>query len=1032
MVASFAALLTARLSLAQDIQPEPPPAPSAPSTSTPPSTPTPIPAPTSAPTPSSTPNGAATSEPAPLPIDADEPARRTVVVFDFDEPDNPDPVPPHWQRAQDNPAGGFVRPGFPAHNLAILDHQVKRSGIASVKLPTLGGSASLRLETGQVPVFADADYVVTAWVRTTELKRARAFLVARLLDQHHATIPLSETRSAPIVSQDLWTPISLTIPGKFDAAAWLQIDLELLQPRQFLPEPVGPIAQHTIWREDVAGAAWFDDVGVFQIPRAKVATNAPNNIITFPQKPVLTMLVRDLAGQPLSATVNITDLDDHVVATHTIMLDPGARPAAWEPALPAFGWYRATMDVAAEKTPVSRTEVRFLYQGAGLARHGSPILGEVGPDWPRFGIVAEDVPEELLAELPGVVAQSGTGFVMLQAFDPRAPLDKIVALTRARAPVYESLLEQRQQITLSFGRVPRDLARPMTIDHDDVLAMAERDPALWMPYLSPTLDEYGQRLQRYQLGGVGDEHAMRRDASRGLSAFERGIARLVPAPILTLPWNVDHAPGRVARVAADASEMPAAADTSGKDQPFPNLAAGAGTPAGSLVDAVTLTYPAGFPAEGMNSIAMEWKNAAFDGAFAKTPVEVTIVPDLPSSERFGRRAGVIELFKRSVYFWIAFGGEAASSAGTAGSDHPARIALRSPWHFEKDPFSESADTSVTLWPEPELGLMRVLAQRLGGRRVVGPMPAPPGVKAFILAGSDPTRKTLDRGCVIAWNESALPDQAHIELAAAGEELTVVDAFGNERKLGMAQSAATSRISAGPLFSVTVDTTPVFIEGVDSYLALFASSLKLEPSFIPAVVAEHEHRLTLTNPWPLRITGQLQLKEAVTDGSQGREWNISPRGLMEFVAAPGETVSIPITMSFGPGQLAGPKDFFVLAKVLADRQYPALRLKTTVEVGLPTLDLRPEVQLGPGPDGPDVYVVAAITNHDTKARTLRLETAARGLAGQQLQMSDLPPGQTLYRRFVFKNAAAKLSGSRIVISLSDTEAAERLNKAVMVP
>ena len=62
----------------------------------------------------------------------------------------------------------------------------------------------------------------------------------------------------------------------------------------------------------------------------------------------------------------------------------------------------------------------------------------------------------------------------------------------------------------------------------------------------------------------------------------------------------------------------------------------------------------------------------------------------------------------------------------------------------------------------------------------------------------------------------------------------------------------------------------------------------------------------------------------------------------------------------------------------------------------------------------------------------METAARGMPAQQLQISDLPAGQTIYRRFVFKNAAKALSGKRIVISVSDVEAAERLNRAVTVP
>jgi hypothetical protein len=203
--------------------------------------------------------------------------------------------------------------------------------------------------------------------------------------------------------------------------------------------------------------------------------------------------------------------------------------------------------------------------------------------------------------------------------------------------------------------------------------------------------------------------------------------------------------------------------------------------------------------------------------------------------------------------------------------------------------------------------------------------------------------------------------------------------------------------------------------------------------MPAIVREHEHRIVLTNPWPVRVTGKLQLKEDSERGSRGRqvmdEWRVSPSGIVDFDMAPGQTLSLPVTLSFGPGQLAGTKDFVIVARAMADRAYPPVRLKASIEVGLEDIDLEPELQVA-GAD--DVVVVAAVTNKGTRHRTMRLETAARNMPSQQLQISDLPPGQTVLRRFVFKDAAKALSGRRIVISLSDLEEAQRLNKAVLVP
>jgi hypothetical protein len=194
------------------------------------------------------------------------------------------------------------------------------------------------------------------------------------------------------------------------------------------------------------------------------------------------------------------------------------------------------------------------------------------------------------------------------------------------------------------------------------------------------------------------------------------------------------------------------------------------------------------------------------------------------------------------------------------------------------------------------------------------------------------------------------------------------------------------------------------------------------------------RIEMTNPWPIRITGQIQLKEpenAANPPSRGMSWTISPN-VIDFAIAPGQTTSLPLQLTFGPGQLAGVKDMVMVAKVLADRQYPSIRTTTSIEVGLPDLELIPDAQLGPSPDGPDVIITAAITNRDSRPRTLRLELAAPETPGQQLQISALPPSQTAYKRFIIRDGARLLGGKRVRITLGDEESAARLSKAAMVP
>lgn len=973
------------------------------------------------------PPAAPSSSPPPAPSAAQpqanrpDSARRIVRQFTFDEPTNPDPVPDRWFRAQDDPPLR-PRPGFPSvYNLAELDRTQGASGPGSARLPTRGGSACLRLSAGEIPVYPDADYSVTAQVRTTDLKHARAFLTARLLDQKLQPIPGSEVRSEPTVSATGWSPVRVVLPGKSPAAAWMQIDLELLQPKQF--QTAGLLGEHKVWLEDVQGAAWFDDVTVSLLPRSRFACVPECAMVTAPEQPRLVITARDLGGDALTGRIRVMDIDGQTVLDQTMPLDPGARPAELPLNLPGFGWYRAVLDVSAGASWLSRSELWL----SRLPSASAAAESTRSADLDRFGIIADQLPPSALERLPPVLEAARTRFVALPVIDPRAVVRTTPASGDsserkngpdglggggaggggggggARDAAMDRMILDGQQVTLALSGVPAALVSGLSLDPDDALGLCSTDPAGWAPLLESTLDVYGQRIVRYQLGAVGTARIFGAEVAPGVSAFERAVSRLVPGPRIVVPWRADRDFSAVARPPAPAE----------KDRSAPRIAPG------PLIDGLDVLYPASFPASGMVDLARRWDSFLETSPDRKAGiVDLTVIPELPDLDRFGARARAVEIARRMIEFWNAFG-------ETKPDRPPARLALLSPFRLTDD--STGLATQVRLLPGPELGTLVNVADRLAGRRVVGTVPSAPGVKAYILASR--RDGALDRGCIVAWNESAAPERAVLEVTPSHEFVTAVDLLGNQHKL---------RPEAGASgVTVRLDDAPVFLEGVDPYVALFAGSFRLEPSFVPAVATEHEHRISLTNPWPIRITGQLQLKEVdragdrSVSGKASGDWTITPN-VVDFDIGPGQVLSLPMTLSFGAGQLAGIKDFAIVARVQAEHAYPPIRMLTTVEVGLPELDLVPEVHLSPTPTGPDVVVVAAVTNKDTRARTLMLEMFAKGTAAQQLPISGLPPGQTVARRFVLRNAAQDLAGRRVVISLTDNESAARLNKAVVVP
>src|ERR1051325_5696625 len=271
-------------------------------------------------------------------------AGRIVKVFTFEEAkSNPGEVPQNWYRSFDDPGAGRARPGFPSWNKAALSYTTEGGiafgGVGSVLLPTRGGSTSLIVGQGVLPVFQNADYLISAKVKTDHLAHARAALAARFLDKAGAVIPRSESRSPLTIANDQWQDIRVELTGDFETAAYIQLELQLLQPEQYEPAPA-PSAQsslpssHKIWSQDIAGAACFDDIAIVQLPRVELSTTTPCNIISAPDTPELRLLVRDLTGESLAISVTVLDTDGRPADQLARRIGAGFTSTTWKPRLP--------------------------------------------------------------------------------------------------------------------------------------------------------------------------------------------------------------------------------------------------------------------------------------------------------------------------------------------------------------------------------------------------------------------------------------------------------------------------------------------------------------------------------------------------------------------------------------------------------------------------------------------------------------------------------------------------------------------------
>jgi hypothetical protein len=477
-----------------------------------------------------------------------EAAERLVGRFDFEQDGSHlEPVPMHWVRRVDTPERPL--PGFPAWNESGFDGSVAFGGDSSIVLPTRGGSSALRLSGGVLAVMPGADYVVSAQVRTRGLTHARARLTVRLLDETLAPIPGAQVSSPPLQSPDQWREVRVELTGDRPGAAWIQIDLELLQPEQYMQAPP---AEHALRLEDFSGAAWFDEVEVRQLPRVTLATNSPVNFILAPQAPTLTARVLDLTGERLTGRMLVRDLDGRIVDAHDFDASSRGAGVSWTPKVPRFGWYDATLLIESAGERVAETHLAFIFAPARPAPTDATRT--------RFGVIAGHATDAQLAPLQTLIERIGAGRVQLPLWSDAIGPEAFERRLHAMEPVVGALLDRGLRVTLTLdGAMADGQGEEVT-----ALELAAGAPLRLSDWLDPALVRFGQRIHRWQAGVAGDAAPSDQDnLPAKIGALEHVLSRLSPEPMVGLPWPGQRAlDGAVAQEASLTLSVPSAAPPS--------------------------------------------------------------------------------------------------------------------------------------------------------------------------------------------------------------------------------------------------------------------------------------------------------------------------------------------------------------------------------------------------------------------------------------------------------------------------------------
>ena len=964
-------------------------------------------------------------------------AGRIVRLFDFEEQAfNSEAVPRFWFRAQHAPPER-PRPGFPQWNKGGFDTEVFRSGTTSVKLPVAGGSCSLRLSGTVVPVLPDADLEVVALVQTRNLRHARAMISVRLLDQSGTPLPETERFSEPLLSPGGWREVSVPMAATPANAAFIQIELLALQP-DGIPGAAAT-DQYAVALQDLAGAAYFDDVAIRQLPRLTIQSVSGPWIVpdaNLAGKAELLIGVRDQAGETLRASLVCSDIDGKVIASMERTLPAGGESFRWPVTLPKAGWYSARVRVAGGTAASSWAQISLLCLQPDAVAKAVPPEGSI-----KLGILAENLSPVATETLRQLCRYGGFTSVSLAAMPllAEAPLIDPTASGQvpANLPMHqlaEVLIATGVRVGMAWNTVPSDLRDKLSASELDPLGLADVDSEKWFARLEPVLDRFGRRITGWRFGKMATEQgvsppdgvALRRRVAAIVEVLRKHAAGSRVAVPWRAEWSVDadDAFGRYVLVPATISPE-AVGDrvtaSLGAEMTVLQLAENSISGRDRCIDAA-------------QRLVSAWRGASISGLIgtdgvAESSVQVGAGSVLAFDSMWNlRRDGQLDPTPEASVM-LGLGRKLLGRSVTA-------VVIDEPLTKGLLLSADRSNGTGTRTTDPTRRQVKDRQTGFDGAAEISGTPASAGVRSLLngtkLAARDNTPATLDsepasmveetvaasqrdvNGAMVVWSEQP---GAVLERHLGQSRLRGFDIFGNEVSLPAPDAAG--------LYRIPLTAEPLLIEGVDGDLVQFVSGLRLNPSFIPVAATVQETRLAVSNPWMSRISGSVQILPAEPDRRRG--WSVSPASPQSFTLAGNASGVLPFNLTISPGEVVGPRSLTAVLRIEGERSYGPLKLTLPVEVGVPGLDI--SVVLSPSKN--DLVVSVTATNTGQRVRTLQVNVAAQGRRQQDQSVSQLQPGESAVRRFILENAG-ELSGKKIMVSGIDADTTERLNKLVDVP
>lgn len=416
---------------------------------------------------------------------------RIVHRFDFDERDdgNMEDVPKFWEP---------LRPrGFPHYALGAFDTQVGRSAPPSFHLVSEARNVAYYYNGPETRVRGNTDYRIEGYIRPDRLKNGRACLSAHFLDKYGQPFPETLVRSRFVGGEsenDGWVRVELYPPPAPPQAHTISLVAWVLQ--ESVWSTGAPLRRH-VFRADVRGGAWFDDITIYALPHVSMTTGVPGNVLPPDGPKVLHVVLADAEDATIEGRVSIHAADGALVETHTISAaidaDAGSHRISLEHLSP--GLYQAWLDVVSGATTVVSRSLVF----ARLA----PRYRDSTSNARAFGVVLRPTsrtdPTTELALLREQAARS----VKLPVWSGLPDDPPTVQERRAADRLLHELAKSGFALTGVFFGPPSAIVRADGAYVRPLVELLNSDVSIWGEHLSAVVAPHASAFRWWQLGPDG-------------------------------------------------------------------------------------------------------------------------------------------------------------------------------------------------------------------------------------------------------------------------------------------------------------------------------------------------------------------------------------------------------------------------------------------------------------------------------------------------------------------------------------------------